>query len=135
MNIKIILLITVSVLGVSIFFYVNPPFSYYDLEIHGMKDVYHVGEEYSFYYTLTGYGNTCHSWIVAYPDESGTIQHKGEAIDCLRPTNKELDYDSRTDLRQFNSKMPMIEGKYNVTVSLENLESVVHEVTVLSKGN
>lgn len=94
-----------------------------------MKDTYHTGEEYSFYYTLTGYGNTCGAWIVEYPDKNGIIQRRGEVIDCIRPTNKELSYDSVT----FHSKAPTITGKYNVTVSLENVGSKVYEFSVIPK--
>lgn len=97
-----------------------------------MKDTYYVGEQYSFYYTLSGFGHTCRSWTVSYPDHNGEINRAGEAIDCSRPSNKELYYDSRKDSRMFSSEVPEIEGKYNVTVSLENLEPVIYEFRVVS---
>ena len=124
----ILLLIIISAGSISALYATQLP--YYSLEIHGMKDTYFVGEEYSFYYTLSGYGNTCKSWIVSYPDHNGETKRAGEAIDCHRLTNKELDYDSRQDSRLFTSQVPRIEGKYNVTVSLENLEPVTHEFRV-----
>lgn len=125
----ILLLIIISVGSVSALYATQLP--HYSLEIHGINDTYFVGEEYSFYYTLSGFGNTCKSWIVSYPDQNGEIKKAGEAIDCFRPTNKELDYDSRKDSRLFTSQVPKIEGKYNVTVSLENLEPVIHEFRVI----
>ena len=106
---------------------------YYDLKIQGMKEEYYVGEEYSFYYTLSGYGNTCGSWTVFYPDKDGIIQHNGAVIDCTGIVNRNLSYDSRQDNRQFTSLVPEIEGIYNVTVSLENSSHAVYEFTVLPK--
>ena len=128
---QIILLSIIVVVGsISILYAVQLP--HYSLEIQGMKDTYHVGEQYSFYYTLSGFGHTCRSWTVSYPDQNGEINRAGEAIDCSRPANKELDYDSRKDSRMFASQVPKIVGKYNVTVSLENLEPVIHEFSVVA---
>ncbi len=130
---QIILLSIIFIVGsVSILYAVQIP--HYSLEIKGMKDTYHIGEQYSFYYTLSGFGHTCHSWIVSYPDQNGEFNQAGEAIDCSRPTNKELSYDSRKDSRIFSSKIPEIEGKYNVTVSLEDLEPVIYEFRVISSS-
>jgi hypothetical protein len=107
--------------------------AYYDIQIQGMKEEYVVGDEYSFYYTLSGRGNTCGSWIVWYPDKDGVIQHNGAVVDCTSDKNRNLSYDSRSDSRMFTSHVPEIEGKYNVTVSLENAKPVVYEFTVLPK--
>ncbi len=124
----ILFLIIILVGSVSVFYATKVV--HYTLEIQGMKEEYFVGEEYSFYYTLVGYGNTCHSWTVFYPDQNGEIKKAGEAVDCTRHTNKELDYDSRNESRMFSSKVPQIEGKYNVTVSLENIKPVTFEFVV-----
>jgi len=67
---------------------------------------------------------------VSYPDQNGEIQQDGEDVDCSRHTNKELSYDSRKELRKFSSLVPKIEGKYNVTVSLENIKPVILEFSV-----
>ena len=105
---------------------------YYSLEIHGMKNTYSIGEEYSFYYTLSGHGNTCGTWLVWYPDQNGEIVTQGEAIDCYRPTNQELSYDSRKDMRLFSSLVPKIPGIYNVTVSVDRVkEPAVFEFEIL----
>jgi len=126
----IILFLIIGIIGtMSILYAYQLP--HYSLEIQGMKDTYLIGEEYSFYYTLSGFGNTCHSWIVSYPDQNGEIKKAGEAVDCSRHTNKELSYDSRKDLRKFSSLVPKVEGKYNVTVSLENIKPVIFEFSVM----
>jgi hypothetical protein len=105
----------------------------YSLEIEGMKDTYFIGEEYSFYYTLSGLGNTCGSWLVWFPDQSGDIIHRGEVVDCHRPTSTQFDYDSRTDARKFSSLVPKTEGTYNVTVSVEKVkEPAIYEFKVIS---
>ncbi len=110
--------------------------SHYSLEIQGMKNTYVIGEEYSFYYTLSGYGNTCGTWFVWYPDQNGDIIHKGEVVDCHRPTNVDISYDSRKDVRMFRSFVPNIEGIYNVTVSVEKVkEPVIHEFRVVSSDS
>ncbi len=133
-RIQIILLSIVIVVGfVSVFYAAQIP--HYSLEIQGMKDTYFVGEDYSFYYTLSGFGNTCKLWTVSYPDQNGEVKKAGEVIDCHRPTNKELDYDSRQDSRLFTSQVPRIEGKYNITVSLENLEPIIYEFRVMPQDD
>ena len=106
---------------------------HYTLEIQGMKETYEPGEEFYFYYTLTGFGNTCHSFIVSFPNKNGDTLQRGEAIDCHRPSNKELDYDSRKALRQYTSNAPMIPGVYNVTVKLGGIEPQVYEFTVTAQ--
>ena len=107
---------------------------YYDIEIQGMKEEYVVGDKYSFYYTLSGYGNTCGAWTVFYPDKDGIIQHNGAVIDCTGIANNHLSYDSRSDSRIFTSFVPEIEGRYNVTVSLESADNpTYYEFTVLPK--
>lgn len=128
----IIILITIGIVGTMSLLYgytLQPP--HYTLEIHDMRDAYHIGEKFSFYYTLSGFGNTCHSWTVTYPDQNAEIKHVGEAIDCTQPTNKDFFYDSRKDSRKFNLPIPEIAGKYNVTVSLENIEPVIFEFSVM----
>ena len=105
--------------------------THYDLEIQGMKEEYQIGEQYSFYYHVSGYGNTCGRWVVSFPDKNGVIQYSGETVDCTQLVNKNLDYDSRTSNRKFSSFVPQIPGQYNVTVSIENTEPVVYKFVVL----
>jgi len=44
---------------------------HYNIQITGMKDVYHVGERYDFSYIISGYGYECGSKKVTFPDENG----------------------------------------------------------------
>lgn len=133
MKTRLLIIFAIGIIGIigtmSIFYAYQLP--HYSLEIQGMEDTYIVGEEYSFYYTLSGYGNTCGFWVVSYPDQNGEIMQAGEVVDCHRPINKDLSYDSRKDLRKFSSLVPMVEGNYNVTVSLENIESVIFTFSVI----
>lgn len=123
----IILSIVLVVASVSILYAIQLP--HYSLEIHGMKDVYNIEEDYSFYYTLSGFGNTCGVWMVTYPDKNGEIISVGEVVDCTLPTNKDLSVKSQ----KFNSVIPDIPGFYNVTVSIEKTKQpVVFEFEVLS---
>lgn len=133
-----LLVIIVSVIIISsIIFALSFEYSfeneYYEIKIQGMKEKYVVGDEYSFYYTLSGYGNTCGAWIASYPDKYGVIQHRGAVVDCTAIINRNLSYDSRADNRMFTSFVPEIEGKYNVTVSLENTKPKIYGFTVLPK--
>ena len=105
---------------------------HYDLEIQGMNDTYFVGDTYTFYYTLSEFGNTCGSWIVMYPNSNGEILHRGEVIDCTGKQNNHISYDSRKDSRQFSLAVPQIEGKYNATVRVEPADLAVYEFTVIS---
>lgn len=124
----IILFLIIGIIGtVSILYAIQLP--HYSLEIQGMKDTYFVGEEYSFYYTLSGYGHTCGTWLVWYPDQKGNVIPKGEVLDCSRPTNKEFSFNSE----KFTSIMPDTAGIYNVTVSVSKIkEPTVFEFTVIS---
>lgn len=87
-----------SVIGVSVFVgiimmlpnhsgsvYVEDPFrqEHYEIKITGMKDVYLVGEPYSFSYILSGYGNLCGSTKVMFPDQNGNTKGKVIHTDCV----------------------------------------------------
>lgn len=132
-----VIIVSVIIVG-SVIFALSFEYSFekefYEINIQGMKEEYHIGDKYSFYYTLSGYGNTCNAWTVYYPDKDGSIQHNGAVIDCTGIANNHLSYDSRKDNRIFTSFVPEIEGKYNVTVSLENANNLgYYEFTVLPK--
>ena len=134
MKIKLPLIIgiTVPIIGVALgVHFLSFDASHYEVKIHGMKDTYQIGETYSFYYTISGYGNTCGGWYVSFPDKNGVIQTRGSVIDCTKIVNKDLNYDSSKDNRKFSSLVPQTSGKYNVTVYLENAQPVVYEFDVL----
>jgi hypothetical protein len=138
MKTRYLIAIVATIIAGSVIFALSFEYSFekehYELKIQGMKDEYSVGDEYSFYYTLSGYGNTCGSWIVMYPNSNGDILHRGEVIDCTGKQNNPITYDSRTDSRQFSLAVPQIEGKYNVTVRVESADPAVYEFTVISKN-
>jgi len=54
----------------------------YKIEILGLKDEYTVGEEYSFYFVISGYGHYCANYQASYPDENGNIMHVGAEVFC-----------------------------------------------------
>lgn len=101
------------------------------LEIHGMKYSYIVGEKYSFYYTLEGFGRICHSVMVSYPNYDGQIIGWGRDSDCnTEIQNKEFFYDSREHGFHHNSLVPQIPGIYKVSVHIENIQPVIFEFRV-----
>lgn len=132
----IVIATIIPIIGVvmGLFFLSYTPI-HYDLEIKGMNDTYFVGDTYTFYYTLSGFGNTCGSWIAMYPNHNGDVLHRGEVINCSDKQNNHISYDSRKDSRVFSLAVPQIEGKYNVTVRVEPADPVVYEFTVISKNH
>ena len=44
---------------------------YYEIEITGMKDIYRIGEQYDFSYIISGYGYSCGSKEITFPDQNG----------------------------------------------------------------
>ncbi|RDJ31555.1 MAG: hypothetical protein DWQ18_01710 [Crenarchaeota archaeon] len=105
---------------------------HYTLEIKGMKDQYYIGEEYFFFYTISGFGDICGSWVATFPDQNGTTMYRGEAVDCTEKVADKISYDSRKDGRGLGSLVPTIPGTYNVTVTVEEIkEPVVHFFEVI----
>ena len=124
-------LILVLVRSISVLYASQLP--HYSLEIQGMNDKYYAVQSYSFYYTLSGFGNTCGFWLVTFPNFDGNVIHKGEVVDCIGSTNMALSYDSRDDSRIFTSLVPKVKGKYNVTVHVEKIKKpVIHKFVVES---
>ena len=109
---------------------------HYIIEIKGMKGQYYIGEEYFFFYTISGFGDICGSWVATFPDQNGTTMYRGEAVDCTEKTADKISYDSRKDGRGLGSLVPTIPGKYNVTVTVEEIkEPVVHFFEVISNDH
>ena len=54
----------------------------YAIEIIGLKDEYVLGEEYSFYFVISGYGHECAGINLSYPDEDGKLQAWGQMPLC-----------------------------------------------------
>lgn len=55
---------------------------HYDIEIIGLKDKYEIGEKYSFYFIISGYGYSCANYDAKYPDENGNILTMGAEVLC-----------------------------------------------------
>jgi len=56
---------------------------HYAIEITGLKDVYLVGERYDFSYILSGYGNSCGSKTVTFPDSNGDTIGSASSASCI----------------------------------------------------
>jgi len=56
---------------------------YYEIEITGMKDVYLVGEQYDFSYIISGYGHSCGSKTVYFPDLNGNTTRIISSSSCI----------------------------------------------------
>ncbi len=54
----------------------------YAIEIIGLKDEYVLGEEYSFYFVISGYGHECAGINLSYPDKNGKLQGWGQEPLC-----------------------------------------------------
>lgn len=133
-TINLLILIALIIIPVTfgIMYVIPNPIPHSTLEIHGMKDSYTVGETYSFYYTLEGFGRTCHSVTVSYPDHDGKIMGWGADRDCnVEIQNKEFFYDSREHEFHHNSLVPQIPGIYKVSVHVENTQPAIFEFRVL----
>jgi len=55
----------------------------YSIEITGLKDIYLVGERYDFSYILSGYGNSCGSKTVTFPDSNGDTIGSASSASCI----------------------------------------------------
>jgi len=60
-----------------------PTTEHYEIEITGMKDVYLVGEPYSFSYILSGYGYVCGGKDVHFPDQNGDSMRIISSSSCI----------------------------------------------------
>ena len=56
---------------------------HYEIEIIGLKDVYLVGERYDFSYILSGYGNSCGSKKISFPDQNGDSMTIASSASCI----------------------------------------------------
>ena len=93
---------------------------HYDIEIFGLKDKYKVGEEYSFYFVISGYGYSCANYETKYPDESGQVIGLGAEVLCAPETSMhefEINpIENRGTLGNTGIKNP---GTYTVSVTFE----------------
>jgi hypothetical protein len=93
----------------------------YSIEITGMKDTYRIGEQYDFSYIISGYGHSCGSRDIAFPDQNGDIVSVGSSSSCAADVPmKEFIFDIQrergTTYGHVELKNP---GIYNVTVTFD----------------
>jgi len=89
----------------------------YTVEIMGLKDEYALGEKYSFYFVISGYGHECASIFVSYPDHDGNIQGWGQEPLCDSKVTMhkfQIDFSERDPL--FGNISVRHTGTYVVTV-------------------
>lgn len=98
----------------------QPIKEHYEIEIIGLKDEYAIGEEYSFYFVISGYGYACASHEATYPDENGNIMKTSVDVLCGAKQSMqefEINYlERKGTLGNVAIKNP---GTYTVTVIFE----------------
>jgi len=99
----------------------SPLKEHYSIEITGMKDVYHIGEQYDFSYTISGYGYSCGSKKITFPDQNGDTMMTIDSSSCLAETPmKDFVYDTEKELLTTSVHgVIKIPGMYNVTVTFD----------------
>lgn len=93
----------------------------YSIEITGLNKIYRIGEQYDFSYVITGYGYSCGSKDVSFPDQNGdlvTISSSGLCAADVPMKNFVFDIqkESGTTYGHVGLKNP---GTYNVTVTFD----------------
>ena len=61
----------------------SPLKEHYSIEITGMKDIYRIGEQYDFSYIISGYGNSCGSKTITFPDQNGDTMGISSSASCI----------------------------------------------------
>ena len=104
----------------------------YEIKIVGLKDEYVLGEVYSFYFVISGYGHECAGINVSYPDEEGRLLGWGSEPLCdpnIVQHNFEI---NSTDRQEFFGNVAIKNpGTYTVTVIFEQPNK--YFPTILSK--
>ena len=112
------IIITNSVIFVML---MSPSFEeeHYDITIYGLKDVYLIGESYSFSYTISGFGYSCGDRQVTYPDENGNTIRNFINADCNAGEPKTKFVISSNDKSNMKSILIKNPGRYNVSVMFD----------------
>ncbi|WP_428324366.1 hypothetical protein [Nitrosopumilus sp.] len=94
---------------------------HYSIEITGMKDIYRLGEQYDFSYIISGYGYSCGSKTVSFPDQTGEMIGIHSFGLCEPETMmKEFVFDVRKEQgTTFGHIALQNSGTYNVTVTFD----------------
>ena len=90
----------------------------YSIEITGMKDIYRIGEQYDFSYIISGYGYSCGSKEINFPDQDGNIVGLISSSSCIVGVSMEdfvfnIQQQLGTTYGHVGIKNP---GTYNVTI-------------------
>lgn len=94
---------------------------HYSIEITGLNKIYRIGEQYDFSYVITGYGYSCGSKDVSFPDQNGelvTISSSGLCAADVPMKNFvfDIEKESGTTYGHVGLKNP---GTYNVTITFD----------------
>ncbi len=127
MNVFIIAIIGIFV--ASVFFVIlmydnNPKIKFskehYGITITGLKDIYLVGEPYSFSYVLSGFGSSCGGKLITFPINKTHNISEGSSASCVKsfPTNFVLDV-KKTYGTTFGHVALAESGNYTVRVQFE----------------
>ena len=94
---------------------------HYSIEITGMKDIYRIGEQYDFSFVISGYGYSCGSTTVSFPDQNGELVGIHSFALCDAETMmKEFVFDARKEQGiTFGHVALLNSGLYNVTVTFD----------------
>lgn len=93
---------------------------HYEIKITGMKDVYLVGEPYSFSYVLSGYGNPCGQKKIIFPDQNGDTMGVISSSSCIDSPMTEFVYDAEKEMGiKYGNTGIKNPGTYNIGVEFE----------------
>lgn len=98
---------------------------YYEIQITGMKDVYLVGEQYDFSYIISGYGYSCGSKEITFPDQNGDTMRTISSSSCIAGVPmKEFVIDSKKeyDTTSVHGKIKN-PGLYAVAIEFEQSDN------------
>ena len=94
---------------------------HYSIEITGMNDIYRIGEQYDFSHIISGYGYSCGSKEITFPDQNGNIMKIISSSSCLAGVPMKdfiLDAQKQYDTTSVHGTIK-IPGIYNVTVTFD----------------
>jgi len=99
----------------------SPLKEHYSIEITGMKDVYRIGEQYDFSYIISGYGYSCGSKKITFPDQNGNTMMIIDSSSCMAESPmKGFVYDTEKELLTTSVHGTIkIPGIYNVTITFD----------------
>ena len=92
---------------------------HYSIQITGMKDIYRMGEQYDFSYIISGYGHSCGSKKITFPDQNGETVTIFSSSSCIAGVPMEefvIDSKKEFDTTSVHGKITT-PGIYNVTVT------------------